>query len=292
MRVTAQPPQLMVLDRLPASAGSRCDQFTCHLPALFGCGRAAEELDAVDRRAQLAHQLQPRHPRESLADMLAGKTHLPVEAGARRVVDDRVGVGDQQMAAHLQCGRHPAREAGESESVADIVEHLAADDQLEPARERVAPHVELTKGDMVESAAALLCPGQGGGGDVGREQPAHPRCQLDGEMAFGTGKLQDPVQRSFGQQLQRMLVFPLLVGRGVGPGVGGGKQRFPLGPVPDMRTNASFRHALPLQSSLRAQQFVLVPDQITPDLTGPSSRRRVEHHPQLPQGAGLDGEPG
>ena len=174
MRVTEQPPQWMVLDRLPVSAALSQGQFTCHLPALFGCGRPAEELDAVDRRAQLAHQLQPRHPRESLADMLAGKTHLPVEAGARRVVDDRVGVGDQQMAAHLQCCRQLARKAGESELVADIVEHLAADDQLEPARERVAPHVELTKGDMVESAAALLRPGQGGGGDVGREQTRAP----------------------------------------------------------------------------------------------------------------------
>lgn len=101
--------------------------------------------------------------------MLGGEAHLPVEAGGRWVIHHRMRVGGQQVTTWLQRGGDLARESVESEAVADIVEHLAAHDQLEGSWNRVPAHVELLEADMAKGAAAFTRPFDRGGGNVGRK---------------------------------------------------------------------------------------------------------------------------
>ena len=169
-------------------------------------------MHAVDRRAQLAHELQIGDTGESLTNVLATEADLPLEAGLGGIVDDGIGMGKQQMPIGLQCVRDPTGEPREGEAVADIVENLAADDQIKAPGNRVAPHVELHEADIAEVTAAKPGSLERGFGDVGREQGSDPRCQLDAEMAFGAGQLQDPVRGTVRQQLERLLVLSLLVG--------------------------------------------------------------------------------
>ena len=63
--------------------------------------------------------------------MLAAEAYLPIEAGCRRIVNHRVRVGGQRVVTRLQRCGDLARKPGESEAVADVVQHLAAHDQLE-----------------------------------------------------------------------------------------------------------------------------------------------------------------
>ena len=133
-----------------------------------------EKLHAIDWRAQLADKLQARGSGQNLADMLGAKTDLPVKAALRRIVDHRIGVGDQKVATRCQGRGEPADEPPKICAIANVVEDLAADDQVETRRQLVVPHVELEERDVLLPGAALRRAFQRFGGDVGSEQLADP----------------------------------------------------------------------------------------------------------------------
>ena len=103
----------------------------------------------------------------------------PVEAGARRIVDDHAGVGVEEEAAGLERVDDAARDAGELAAVLEVVEDLARHDQVEAAGQRVAGEVEGREADVPQAAAALGRPAQRHGRDVGGQQVVHAGRELD-----------------------------------------------------------------------------------------------------------------
>ena len=66
--------------------------------------------------------------------MLGGEAYLPIKAGRVRIVDDCIGVGQQQVTARRNGVSNPASEARKICAIADVVEDLTADDQVESRR--------------------------------------------------------------------------------------------------------------------------------------------------------------
>ena len=172
--------------------------LACQRRPRSGRRAAPKQLHAIDRRAELADELEVGHAGEGLANVLGCEAHLPVEAGLRRVIDDRVGMGDQQVPSWGEGGAEPAGKPPKIGAVADVIQDLAADDQIEAGRQRVAPHVELAERHVVLPGAAVGGPLQRLGGDVGRDQRADPWGQPDREMPFRASQLECAPDRTLG----------------------------------------------------------------------------------------------
>ncbi len=95
-------------------------------------------------------------------------------------------------------GAEPAGKPPKIGAVADVIQDLAADDQIEAGRQRVAPHVELAERHVVLPGAAVGGPLQRLGGDVGRDQRADPWRQPDREMPFRASQLECAPDRTLG----------------------------------------------------------------------------------------------
>ena len=138
------------------------------------------------------------------------------------VINHRVRVGGQQMTTRLQRRGDLAREPGESEAVADVVEHLAAHDQLEAPWYRISAHVELLEADMAKGAAAFTRPFDRGAAMSAASSPptlgASWTVKCPSAQASSSTRFSGP-----SGQLERVLV-PLLVWRGVAPRIGYGEQ--------------------------------------------------------------------
>ena len=132
----------------------------------------------------------------------------------------------QQVAARLQRVAEFGDHCRELPAIADVIQHLAADDQVLIRRQRVGDQIDPLEGDVRAVATPHAGPVERDVRDVGRRQPADAAGKPGGEVPFGTPDFERPLDRFIGEQRQRLVVFGLFVGGGVFPGIGSGKYRF------------------------------------------------------------------
>jgi hypothetical protein len=106
-----------------------------------------------------------------------------------RLVDDEVGVSRNESSPRSERRRELAGDRVEACPVADVVENLAADDELVASRYRVGEEIELDELDVPEGAAARPR-GRGRSARCLPDEPPDPRRQLPGEASLRARQLE------------------------------------------------------------------------------------------------------
>ena len=103
--------------------------------------------------------------------------------------------------------------------IIQVVEHFRTDDQIHLTRQRVRGEIQYAELDVRLIAAARARPLDGYGRDVSCGQMAHSRRQLTREVALRAAQLKRPSDGTGRQNFELPLIFFLLIGRTVVPGI-------------------------------------------------------------------------
>ena len=133
----------------------------------------------------------------------------PAEAWRVGIVHLEIRVGEDEGAPRDERLGELVRDLWQPVA-ADVVEELAADDQVEAARERVAGDVELQEADVREPLAASASAIGSDLGDVGGEEVVYVWSEPDGEVALGAADLERPPDARRDERECLLVLAPLV----------------------------------------------------------------------------------
>jgi hypothetical protein len=153
---------------------------------------------------------------------------MEVEARALLVVADHVRIGHQHVPTRTQGVHKPTGDGRDGRAIAQVVQDFGANDQVVVFVRQPVCDVALEKTDVAQPCTCLPGAFERLRREVERLQRADAACQALGEAALGAAEFRRLPDRAVGQELERLIVFPLLVGARIVPGIPPGEDALPV----------------------------------------------------------------